>query len=315
MTSDSMPLIVAVLSSALRSGTGIAFAAVGETFAERAGVINLGIEGMMLVGAMAGVMTRVNGGSLVLAVVAAGVAAMLLAALHAYATVGLGGNQIVSGIALSIVGTGLSGFFGRPYVGVQFDGISPLNPPGLASLPIVGPILFQQDVLVYVAIVVSILAWWVLFRTRLGLDIRAVGENPDAAFAHGVAVVRVRVTAILVGGFLAGVGGAYLSLAYTHLWAEKMTAGQGWIAVGLVIAARWRPIETLIAAYAFGALTVLHPHLQATGIAISPYFLAMVPYLGAIIALVVTTRIFARKGHALPAALTRNFQFGRSRRT
>jgi len=279
--------------------------------AERSGVVNLGLEGMMLVGAMVAVATIVQTGSVVLALLLAGVAAMVLAAIHAYATVILGGNQIVSGIALSIVGTGLSGFLGRPFVGARFAGITPTSLPVLSSVPGIGPVLFRQDVLVYAAILTSIAAWWVLYRTHFGLQVRAAGEDPEAAYAHGVNVVRVRVIAVLIGGFLAGIGGAYLSLAYTHLWAEHMTSGQGWIAVGLVIAARWRPIEVLVASYVFGALTVLHPHLQAAGVQFSPYLLAMIPYLGAIIALTITTLLFSRKGHALPAALSRNFQFGR----
>jgi simple sugar transport system permease protein len=284
----------------------VAFAAVGETLSEQAGVMNLGLEGMMLIGAMTAVATAVETGSLFLAVVAAAAAAALLAAVHAYVTVVRQGNQIVSGVALSIIGVGLSGFLGRSYVGVRFHGMNTTSIPGLQSIPVLGPIFFQQDILVYAAIVSAAIVSILLYRTRFGLHVRAVGEDTYAAYTHGVAVNRTRIIAVVCGGMLAGVGGAYLSLAYTQLWAEKMTAGQGWIAVGLVVLARWRPFGALFASYAFGFLAVLHPHLQAAGITISPYLIATLPYLGAVAAITITTILLSSRGYAVPATLARN---------
>ena len=301
-------LLLAVFAGAIRSATPIAFAAMGETLAERAGVINLGVEGMMLMGALVGVAVQVETGIPALSLFAAGLAAAALAAVHAFITVYLNGNQLVSGIGLSIVGTGLSGFLGRPYVGVRFSGIDTLDIPFLKDLPVLGKVLFRHDPLVYCAIFVAAVVWFLLFRTRFGLHVRAVGEEPNAAYVQGVPVRRSRTIAITLGGFLAGIGGAHLSLAYTQLWAERMTAGQGLIAVGLVIVAGWHPVRVLLATYLFGALIVLHPNLQASGITISPYILATLPYIFAVLALTLATFIYVRKGQGLPAALAKEFR-------
>lgn len=304
-------VLLAVFASALRSGTPIAFAAIGETLAERSGVINLGVEGMMLMGAMVGVVIQVKTQNPVLSVLAAGLAAAVLATVHAFITIYLNGNQLVSGIGLSIVGTGLSGFLGRPYVGVRVAGIDVWSIPLLKDLPVFGKVLFQQDPLVYLTIFAAAGVWFLLFRTRLGLHIRAVGEDPYAAYAQGVPVRRSRMLAIVLGGFLSGIGGAHLSLAYTQLWAERMTAGQGLIAVGLVIVAGWHPVRVLLATYLFGVLIVLHPNLQASGITVSPYILAALPYLFAVLALTLATSVYVRKGQGLPAALAKEFNMDR----
>lgn len=298
-------VLLAVFAGAIRSATPIALAAIGETLSERSGVINLGVEGMMLMGAMVGVVVQVETGIPVMALLSAGLAASVLAAIHAFITVYLNGNQLVSGIGLSIVGTGLSGFLGRPYVGVRFSGIDVWSIPFLKDLPVLGKVLFRHDVLVYLTTFVAVLVWLLLFRTRLGLHIRAVGEDPNAAYAQGVSVRRSRTFAVLLGGFLAGIGGCHLSLAYTQLWAERMTAGQGLIAVGLVIVAGWHPVRVLLATYLFGVLIVLHLNLQASGITISPYILAALPYLFAVLALTLAT--FIDKGHGMPTALAKEF--------
>ena len=298
-------VLLAVFAGAIRSATPIALAAIGETLSERSGVINLGVEGMMLMGAMVGVVVQVETGIPLLALLSAGLAAAVLAAIHAFITVYLNGNQLVSGIGLSIVGTGLSGFLGRPYVGVRFSGIDVWSIPLLKDLPVLGKVLFQHDVLVYLTTFVAVLVWLLLFRTRLGLHIRAVGEDPNAAYAQGVSVRRSRTFAVLLGGFLAGIGGCHLSVAYTQLWAERMTAGQGLIAVGLVIVAGWHPMRVLLATYLFGVLIVLHLNLQASGITISPYILAALPYLFAVLALTLAT--FIDKGQGMPAALAKEF--------
>jgi len=308
---DLLTFLTIVAAAAVQSGTPIGFAAIGETIAERAGVINLGLEGLMLVGALAAVVVRIHSGSMLLALFAAGLVASLLAAVHAFLVVGLNGNQIVSGIAISILGMGLSSFLGRSYVGRQFTGITAWPIPYLRELPFVGRVFFQQDPLVYLCLLVAAGTWFVLYRTRYGLRVRAVGEDPEAAYAQAVPVRRTRVIAILMGGFLAGVGGAHLSLAYTQVWAERMTAGQGIIAVGLVIVAGWRPLGILLAAYIFGVLTVLHPNLQAAGFSVSSYLIKMLPYIAAILALIIATIKYDKLKQGAPAALMTQFSLGR----
>jgi ABC-type uncharacterized transport system permease subunit len=303
--------ITTICTGAIQSGTPVGFAAIGETICERTGVINLGLEGIMLVGALTGVIVQVETGHTTLAVCAGGVAATLLSGVHALMVVALNSNQIVSGIAVSILGTGISSFFGRPYVGVRFDGIPKHGIPGLGSIPFLGQVFFQQDLFVYLALLTAFAVWFFLYRTRMGLQMRAIGEDPTIAYEQGVQVRRARIIAILLGGFLAGVGGAYLSLAYTQVWAERMTSGQGIIAVGLVIVAGWRPIRALLAAYIFGALTVLHPNLQAMGTTASPFLVKMLPYLITLLALTVSTLRYEKKGQGLPAALMRQFLPGR----
>lgn len=302
--------LVAVLAAAVRRGTPMAFAAVGEAISERAGVLNLGVEGMMLVGAMVAVAVRISTGSALLALLAAGTAASVLAAFHAGLVIWLRANQLVSGFAITVLGTGLSGFLGRPLVGVQVDGIDRMSIPVLRDLPVLGPILFQQDPLVYFSIILAAAAWLFLHRTRPGLEIRAVGEDPQSAYAHGVRTAWVRFGAVVGGGFWSGIGGAHLSIAYTDVWAEKMTAGQGWIAVGLVIVARWSPAWSLVAAWLFGAVTVLHPHLQAAGVDISQYAVAALPYLLAVVALTLATLVYRRKGWGVPGALAEAIHIG-----
>jgi simple sugar transport system permease protein len=259
------------------------------------------------VGALAGVVVQVNGGGWVLATVVAALAAMLLAAVHALFVIGLNSNQIVSGIAISVLGTGVTGFLGRPFVGVKVEGIAVLNVPYLKNIPFLGAVLFQHDPLVYFAVIAAVAAWFLLYRTRFGLHVRAVGESPQVAYEQAVSVQRTRVAAVLIGGALAGVGGAHLSLAYTQLWAERMTNGHGIIAVGLVIVAGWRPAWALVASYLFGILTVLHPNLQASGVTVSPYLVKMLPYVLAVAALTAATLRYEKRGRGLPAALMKQF--------
>jgi len=305
---DVSVIITAILAGAVRRGTPLAFAAMGEAISERSGVLNLGVEGMMLVGAMAAVVVQVTTGNPFLAILAAGTASTALASIHALLVVRLRANQIVSGFALTILGTGISGFFGRPYVGIKLTGIEVWKVPWLSDIPFVGTIFFQHDVLVYLSFLTAAGLWFLIYRTRFGLHVRAVGEDPDSAYAQGVRVLRIRFLAIMLGGFLAGVGGAHLSIAYTRLWADQMTAGQGWIAIGLVIVAYWRPGWCLLAAWFFGALAVLHPHLQAAGVDLSSYLVAMLPYLLSVLALTIVTLLHRKKGHGLPAALAKHFQ-------
>lgn len=301
-------LTLDIAAAGVRRGTPIAFAAMGETLCERGGVINLGVEGMMLVGAMTAVALQVNLGDPVLSVFAAGLAAAALAGIHAFLVLRMGANQIVSGIALTLFGTGLSGLLGRPLVGRKVEGIDTLTAPILRDLPVFG----GQDLLTYISILTAIVAWLVVYRTKYGLWLRAVGENPEAAYAQGVPVRLTQAAAVVAGGFLAGVGGAHLAIAYTHVWAERMTAGQGWLAVGLVVVAGWHPMRSLLAAWLFGGLTVLHSQLQAAGIETQLYLLKMLPYLAAIFALALAVGVMRRRGYGIPAALGRSMLSGRT---
>lgn len=303
---QSLTLGFLIVADSVTRGTALAYAALGETLSERSGVVNLGVEGMMLVSAAASVIATICSGSPWLGVAAAGLAGMSLAAVHAWFCLGLRANQIVSGFALTIFGMGLSGFFGRPYVGTRFDGLDAIHLPRLSDIPWVGPLLFRYDPLVYVVALCAIGLWWLLYRTRFGIQVRAVGNDPQAAFAMGVPVNRVRFFAVLGGGLMAGIGGAHLALAFTHVWVEKMTAGIGWLAVGLVIVARWSPFLVLLVSFLFGGLCVLHAHFQAAGVSISPDLTAMFPYLFAIVGLTLATAL--KQSSGMPRALIREFR-------
>ena len=300
-------LLTAILAGAVRRGTPIAFAALGETLAERSGVINLGVEGLMLIGAMTSIAVQAGFENSVLAVLAAGLAAAFFAAIHAFLTVRLNSNQIVSGFALTVFCLGLSGYLGGPLVGVKISGINVYGIPLLKDIPVLGQIFFEHDPLVYISVLLAFVLWFMMYRTRFGLYVRAVGEDPVAAYAHGVPVRRTRAIAVVLGGFLGGIGGAHLALAYTQLWAPNMTAGQGWMAVGLVIVAGWHPLRALLVSWVFGAVAVLHLHMQAAGIQVPSYLVAMLPYLLSIIALTVMTCRYRKLGHGLPAALMKTF--------
>ncbi|GFN22321.1 ABC transporter permease [Thermanaeromonas sp. C210] len=296
---------VAALAAAIIAGTPILYAAVGEILAERAGVLNLGVEGMMLVGAVTGFMVAVHTANPWLGFVTAMLASGASAAIFAFLTVTLRSNQVVTGLALTLFGTGLSGFLGKPYVGVALPVSFKAVPiPGLSEIPILGPVLFRHDPLVYITYVLIPLIWYYLYRTRPGLNVRAVGENPGAADALGVNVFALRYLHVILGGMLAGAGGAYLSLAYAPSWLENMTAGRGWIAVALVIFAVWDPLRALLGAYLFGGVDSLAYTLQAaTTISIPSFFLKMLPYILTIIVLVIATRQTLVKHIGAPGAL------------
>jgi len=298
------PVTVAVLAAAVRAGTPVLFATLGEIVAERAGVLNLGVEGMMLVGALAGFAATARTGSPWIGALAAAAVGGGLSVIHALLSVTLRANQVASGLALTIFGTGLSAFLGRGYVGVPAAGFHALSVPLLATVPVLGPILFQQDPLIYLSYLAVPAAWYVLYRTRWGLDLRAVGEHPEAADAMGVDVARVRYACVVTGGLLAGLGGAFLSTAYTSMWIENMTAGRGWIAVALVIFATWDPLRAVFGAYLFGGVNALQLHIQATGSSLPTYLLLMAPYVFTIVVLVIATQETARKRWGAPAALT-----------
>ncbi len=297
-------LIIALLAAAVQSGTPILYATLGEMITERSGVLNLGVEGMMLLGALAAFWFSLTTGQPWLGFLMGGVCAALLASLHALVCLGFQGNQVVSGLALTILGTGLANFLGTPLVGTQGVGFANLPIPGLSAIPLIGPIFFNHDILVYISFVLPLVIWVFLQRTRLGLHLRSVGENPAAAATAGLNVVGLRWLGITLGGFLAGLGGAYLSLAYIHLWTNGLTAGRGWIAVALVIFSFWRPGRAVFGAYLFGGVMAFQLRLQATGTDIPSSFLLMLPYVLTIMVLIVSTMI--GRGSEAPAALAVN---------
>ena len=284
-------IMIAILATAIVAGTPILFAALGEILAERSGVLNLGVEGMMLVGAVTGFIVGVKTANPWLGIVMAMVAGGAMASIHAFLSVSLKANQVVSGLALTMFGIGLSGYLGKSMIGVPLPvSFQPVHLPVLSDLPFIGPVLFSHDPLVLLSFILVPALWFLVFRTRAGLNMRAVGENPAAADSMGINVFRTRYIYVIAGGMLAGIGGAYLSLAYVPSWMENMTAGRGWIAVALVIFATWNPVYALFGAYIFGGIDALGFRLQALDVMISPYFLKMLPYLFTITVLILVTR-------------------------
>jgi len=282
-------MIDILLDATVRAGTPILFATLGALVCERAGIINLGIEGLMLIGALAGFSAAHGCGSLSVGLLAAFVAAMAAGAIHALICVQLRGNQIVSGLALTMFGIGITALFGRGMVGLTIDGFSRVAIPGLARLPLVGKAFFNQDAMIYSSFLLVAVIWLFFYRTRWGLNLRTVGENPAAADTCGVPVERYRFLAVTIGSGIVGLGGAYLSMAYTPMWIENMSAGRGWIAVALVIFACWSSPRAMLGAYLFGGITALQLRMQAMGTEISAHILQMLPYVCTILVLVVST--------------------------
>lgn len=300
-----MSLLQNVSAGAIRSGTSVMYVALGETLAERAGIVNLGAEGCMLAGACAGFIATARTGNAYLGVLAAVVAGALLALVHAFMVIGRGANQLASGLAVMFLGLGLTAFFGRPYVGQQIAGLHDHPLPLLSRIPILGLVLFDHDALTYAVVPVALALWWFLYRSRWGLFVRAAGEQPEAAFAAGLQPSRIQALAVVAGGALAGVGGAQLSLAFTQTWVEGMTNGRGFIAVALVIFAMWHPLRVIAGALLFGGAISLQLQLQARGADISPFFLDMTPYVLTLLVLLVWNRASA---HAMPEGLKAVFR-------
>lgn len=300
-----MSLITDVSTGAVRSGTSVMYATLGEIIAERAGIINLGVEGCMLAGACAGFITTVETGNAYLGVLAGMLAGGLLALIHAFLVVTRGANQLASGLSLMFFGLGITAFFGRSYVGEQIAGLPNHPIPGLADLPYAGPVFFDHDVLTYLVFPLGPAIWWFLYHTSWGLNLRAVGESPELAFAAGLHPARIQYAAVSAGGALAGIGGAQLSLAYTQTWIEGMTNGRGFIAVALVIFAMWNPLRGMAGALLFGGAVALQLQLQARGAEISPFLLDMTPYILTLVALLA----LGRSGRAsMPQGLTAVFR-------
>ena len=305
-----MQEFIAILVATVLAATPLLLAASGELVTEKAGVLNLGVEGMMLVGAVTGFAVTDLTGSDTLGILAAAIAGMAVAALFGVLTLLLLANQVATGLALTIFGIGLSALVGKNFVGHALDRLPQLHIPGLSDIPVIGPVVFGEDALVYLSILLAVAVHLFLNRSRAGLILRAVGENHDAAHALGYPVVGIRFLAVLFGGAMSGLGGAYLSLAYTPLWAEGMTAGRGWIALALVVFATWRSLRVLIGAYLFGFFTIAQLHAQALGIAIPSEFLAMLPYVATIVVLVLISRDATRIRLNAPASLGRVFHPG-----
>ncbi|MCE8515672.1 ABC transporter permease [Ruegeria pomeroyi] len=294
---------VLLVASLMVAATPLLLAAIGELVVEKAGVLNLGVEGMMITGAICGFAISVETGSPWLGFIAAAIGGAILSLLFVLMTQVALANQVASGLALTLFGLGLSALMGQSYVGIKPPAMGRLDLPVLSDLPVVGPILFSHDPILYLGILLTGAVWWVLKYSRAGLILRAVGENHDAAHALGYKVIRIRVLAILFGGACAGLGGAYISLIRVPQWTEGMTAGVGWIALALVVFASWKPWRALLGAYLFGGVTVVQLNLQAAGVAIPVEYLAMSPYLITILVLVILS---ADKSGA-PAALGRSF--------
>ncbi len=295
-------LIVTVLVRAIAAGTPLLLGTIGEIVAERSGVMNLGVEGMMAVGAVTGYLATLATGSPWIGLAAGIVASAALSLVHAVVSVSLRANQVVSGLALSMIGVGLSGLLGKPYIGRPLSRtMGEVAIPWLADLPFVGRILFRQDPFFYLAVLLGLLMWFLLRHTLWGVRVRSVGENPAAAESQGVRVAAVRFLCTAIGGAFAGMGGAHLSLAYSRSWIEGMTGGRGWIVVALTIFAVWNPARAFAGAFLFGGVFVLQYLLQPLGV--PPSLLGMMPYAATLAVLVLGGLRQDERRMAAPAAL------------
>lgn len=291
-------MIISILSLALVAGTSLVFATIGEIITERAGILNLGVEGIMIMGAVIGFAGAYHSGNAWVGVIVALIIGGIMGGIHAFLTISLRSEQVVSGLALTIAGTGLASFLGQelgtngsPLVGLNGPQFDPITIPVLSSIPIIGPTIFTQDALVYLMYIVAIAATYFLFKTRAGLHLRAIGESPQTADAMGVDVFRLRYLYTIVGGMLIGLGGAHISLAYTPGWSENLTGGRGWIAVALVIFSAWNPWRAVIGALLFGGVNAIQFRMQAEGTTLPASLLNMMPYVLTVIAAVIITWI------------------------
>jgi ABC-type uncharacterized transport system permease subunit len=299
--------VIALVAATLSAGTPILLAALGVLVVERSGVVNLGVEGMMLVAAVVAFAVVNASGSWLLGFGAALVVGALLGALFAVFALGLMTNQYATGLALALFGAGLSAFIGLPYSGQNLPARSADGIALLRELPILGPMLFSLHWLVYGAALLAALVAWFVFRTRAGLVLRAVGESPESAHALGYPVRLIRLAALMFGGACAGLAGGYLSTVYTPLWSEGMTAGRGWIALAVVVFATWRPARAVLGAYLFGGVTMVQLYLQGQGVQLAPQLMSMTPYLATIVVLALISRNPRWIRLNMPASLGRPF--------
>jgi simple sugar transport system permease protein len=301
----SLLAILGVLSSAIFSGTSLLYTTLGEIVNERSGIVNLGLEGVLLVSAASGFAVTSLSGNPYLGVLVAVLAGGLMNLILAYLVVTRRANQLASGLALMFLGVGLSALIGKSFVGAKITGLPRFLLPGLSNLPTVFSSLFRFDILIILCIPVAFLVWWVLFRTRWGLSLRAVGENADTAFASGRNPFRIRYQALFVGGLLAGMGAAHLSIAYTMNWGEYMTGGRGFIAIALVIFSKWHPLRAIVGALLFSAAVAFQLLLQSSGVQVSPFLLDMIPYFVTLIVLMIWG---GTRRQSAPASLGRVYQ-------
>lgn len=298
---------VSLIVSLMVAATPILIAAIGELVVEKSGVLNLGVEGMMIIGAICGFIAAVETGSPWIGFLAAMIGAAAVAFIFAVLTQYLLTNQVATGLALTMFGLGLAALLGHRYAGIKPPKFGHLDIPVISDIPVIGPLLFSHDYMIYISILIIIAVWYFINRTRGGLVLRAVGENHDAAHALGYKVIRIRILAILFGGAMAGLGGAYLSLVRVPQWTEGMTAGAGWIALAIVVFAAWKPWRIILGAYLFGGITVLQLNLQAAGANIPVAYLSMTPYLVTIIVLVIMSADSKRASLNAPASLGKLF--------
>ena len=298
-------LFISIMSGAILSGTPLLYATLSEAIGERAGIINLGLEGVMLVGAVVGFAVMVKTGNPFLGVLAAALAGALFNMIFAFIVITRQANQLASGLALMFCGVGLSALIGAPFIGRQIEGLSVIKIPVLSDLPFLGRAFFQYDMLVYLAIPTAVVIWWFLFKTRWGLTLRAVGENPLAAFAAGKDPHLLQYQVLFIAGLLGGIAGAHLSLGLAHTWAEWMTAGRGFFAVALVIFSKWHPLRAIAGALLFGGAISLQLQMQARGVPVSSFILDMLPY---ILSLTVLAIWGGARRSAVPGSLGRVFQ-------
>jgi simple sugar transport system permease protein len=298
-----MGLLEAIILSVIAASTPLLLAAAGELVVERSGVLNLGVEGMMIMGAACGFAGAHLTGSTFIGALFGVAAGAALSAVFALLTLGMAVNQVAAGLALTILGVGLSGLVGAGFVGEKITPAPSLHIPLLTDIPIIGRILFGQDGFVYFSVALVGAIWWFLYRTRAGLILRAVGDNHISAHALGYPVLKIRLFAVLFGGACAGLGGAFLPLAYTPFFIPGMTAGRGWIALALVVFSSWMPGRLAAGAYLFGAVTILQLHAQAFGLGIPSQLMSAMPYLATVVVLVLISRARGTAGSAAPASL------------
>lgn len=302
-----MDITIAIMLTIATAATPLLIAALGELIVERSGVLNLGVEGMMVMGAVTGFGAAQITGSAYLGVLAAIICGALFSLLFAVLTLSLATNQVATGLSLTLLGLGASGMIGENFIGLPGIKLQAIAIPVLSDLPIIGKLLFAQDAIFYMSIFLTIAIWYFVFRTRAGLTLRSVGDNHGSAHALGINVLKVRYMAVMFGGACAGLAGAHLSLVYTPQWTENMTAGRGWIALALVVFASWRPVRIVAGAYLFGAVTIAQFHVQAQGIAIPSQLLSALPYIATIVVLVLISTNKRMTMKNTPASLGKPF--------
>ena len=285
-----MGIAESILLTIATAATPLLIAAIGELVVERAGVLNLGVEGMMVMGAVCGFAAAILTGSPWIGLLAGILAGAVFSLLFGFLTLTIATNQVATGLSLTLLGLGLSGMIGESFVGMAGIKLPTLHIPVLSDIPLVGKLLFGQDPIFYISLTLTAAVMWFLFRTRTGLTLRSIGDNHGSAHALGIPVIRYRYLAVMFGGACAGLAGAHLSLVYTPQWVENMTAGRGWIALALVVFASWRPLRVLAGAYLFGAVTIGQLHAQALGLGIPSQLLSALPYLATIVVLVLISR-------------------------